>query len=132
MARDLLDEAVFVATSRLRDGDRLEPVMILERWGVRHFERFEDHDLSAAKSALSRFVLTPGDDFGVLVYYGRVGHDEDAILVEHARAGGRVVEVFAQRFRPRRGPLRGFKLIGDLRHVGSVDASPAADEPAQP
>ena len=50
-----------------------------------------------------------------------LGHDEEAIVIEHGQAGRAEAEVFAQRFRPRRGPLRGFKLRGEPTPVGEIE-----------
>jgi hypothetical protein len=120
---DLLTDAVEIAESRLQAGEAMGPVMITDRWGDRRAEQFDVAALSDAKTRLREFVHTAaGDEQCVLVYLGRVGEGEEAILIERAKAGDEEAEVFVQRFRPRRGRFRAFKLIGELKAVGTTES----------
>jgi hypothetical protein len=111
--RDLLVDAVEIAESWLRTGKRLGLFMITDRWGDRRVEEFDDAALSDARKELGEFLRTAaGDERCVLVYVDRVGESEDAIVIERGQAGQGEAEVFVQHFRPRRGRLRPFKLIG--------------------
>lgn len=122
----LVVEAVETAESSLRAGQELAPFMITDRWGDRRVEDFEADDLGGAQARLSDFLRTAaGDETCALVYIGRVGTDEEAIFVEHVRAGQQEAAVFVQRFRPKRGPLRRFKLLGDPTPLGETEPVPA-------
>jgi hypothetical protein len=120
----LIDEAVSLAQASLQEGERLAPLMVIEHRGDRRVERFDRDAITEAKGRLGEFLRTPGEEECVLVYQGRVGHAEDAILVEGGSAGKLRVEIYAQRFRPHRGRFRGFKLIGDLTRVGVTESTP--------
>jgi hypothetical protein len=123
--RDLLVDAVEIAESRLRTGERLGPFMITDRWGDRRVEEFDIGALSDAKKKLGGFMrAAAGDERCVLVYVGRVGVEEDAIVIERGEAGRGEVGVFVQHFRPRHGRLRRFKLIGQTEPVGTTEAVP--------
>jgi hypothetical protein len=120
--QDLLVDAVEIAESRLCTGERLGPFMITDRWGDRRVEEFDIAALSDAKKKLGEFIRTAaGDERCVLVYVGRVGYDEDAIVIERGLAGRGEAQVFVQQFRPRRGRLRRFKLIGQAQPVGTME-----------
>jgi hypothetical protein len=121
--RDLLVDAVEIAESRLRTGERPGPFMITDRWGDRRVEAFDLAALPDAKKKLGEFMRTAaGDERCVLAYIGRVGHDEDAIVIERGEPGRGEVGVFVQHFRPRRGRVRRFKLIGQTEPVGTTEA----------
>jgi hypothetical protein len=121
--RDLLVEGVEIAESQLRTDERLRPFMITERWGDRRVETFDPAALSDAKEKLRDFIRkAAGDERCVLVYLGRVGADEDAIVIERGEAGRGEAGVFVQHFRPRRGRVRRFKLIGQTEPVGTTEA----------
>ena len=105
--------------------------MIAGRWEERQIERFGAGGISAAKARMGEVWTASGGFPCALVYQGRVARGEDAILVECLGAGGGEIEVYAQRFRPRRGLLRGFKLIGEVTRVGSAEltlVAPASRE----
>ena len=119
--RDLVVGAVKIAESRLRAAPELSPFVITDRFGD-ELEEFEPADLGGAQARLSEFLHTAaGEDACALAYVSHTGRDEDAIVIEHGRAGQREAKVFVQRFRPRRGPLRGFKLLGDLIPAGEIE-----------
>jgi hypothetical protein len=118
--RDLLVDAVEIAESKLRAGERLGPFMITDRWGDRRVEELVA--VSDAKKKLGEFMRTAaGDERCALVYVGRVGVDEDAIVIERGEAGHGEVRVFVQHFRPRRGRLRRFKLVGQPQPTGTTE-----------
>jgi hypothetical protein len=97
--------------------------MITDRWGDRRVEQFDAAALPDAKEKLGEFVRTAaGDESCALVHIGRVGADEDAIVIERGAAGRGEVGVFVQHFRPKRGRLRPFKLIGRAEPVGTTQA----------
>ena len=122
---DLVADAVEAAESLLRSGESLSPFFLIDRLGDRRSEQFEDDALSEAKARLAEFLRTAaGDERCALVYVGRVGHDEDAIVIESGQPVRGEAEVYIQRFRPRRGRLRGFKLIGEPKPVGTTDPLP--------
>jgi hypothetical protein len=117
---DVLGEAVEVAQARLEVGDELIPLLITDRWGDRRIDRFEPNGLSEARGRFEDFLKTAaGDESCALVYLGRVGDGDDAILIERGGAGYGPPELFIQRFRPRRGRFRGFKLIGKPKPAGA-------------
>jgi hypothetical protein len=123
--RDLLVEAVELASSPLEAGEELAPMMIVQRWGDRWIERFDHQALSDAKAKFGSFLrAAAGDESCALVYLGHVGDREEAILVERGSAGDGGAQVFVQRFRPRRSRFRGFKLVGELEPVGTLDSAP--------
>jgi hypothetical protein len=62
-----------------------------------------------------------GNERCALVHLAPVGLGEDAIVIEVAGPGAREAEVFVQWFRPKRGRLRGFRLIGELAKGGTLD-----------
>jgi hypothetical protein len=120
--RDLVVDAVEIAESRLRTGERLGPFMITDRWGDRRVEEFDIAAISDAKKKLGEFMRTAaGDERCALVYVGRAGVDEDAIVIERGDAGHSEVRVFVQHFRPRRGRLRRFKLVGQAQPTGTTE-----------
>jgi hypothetical protein len=128
--QDLLEDAVEIAESRLCTGERLHPFMITDRWGDRRVEEFDIAALSDAKKKLGEFIRTAaGDERCVLVFVGRVGYDEDAIVIARGLAGRDDAQVFVQRFRPRRGRLRRFKLIGQAQPLGTAEPALGTTEP---
>jgi hypothetical protein len=125
---DVLEEAVEVAKARLEVGDDLIPLLIIDRWGDRRIERFEPDvlpdALSAAKERFADFLRSAGgEEECALVYLGR-DDGEEAILIERGGAGYGPPGVLVQRFRPRRGRFRGFKLIGKPKPVDAGEAAP--------
>jgi hypothetical protein len=123
-ARDLLFDAVETAESVLRTGERLAPFMIIDRWGDRRVEPFGTDALTEAKARFREFVRgAAGAEICALVYVGRVGHGEDAIVIECGQAGASQAEVLVQHFRPRRGRFRGFKLSGEPTPVAISDSA---------
>lgn len=110
-----------IAESRLRSGRELSPFITTDRLRD-SLEEFEFDDLSEAQARRAEFLRSAeGGESCALVYLGHVGLDEEAIVIERGRAGQQEAKVFVQRFRPRRGPLRGFKLLGDPRPVGEIE-----------
>jgi hypothetical protein len=61
-----------------------------------------------------------------LAYLGRNGDDETVIIVERGLPGQPETRAFVQRFRPRRGPFRRFKRLGELEPVGDPESAPQA------
>jgi hypothetical protein len=121
--RNLAADAVAVASDVLKSGNALSPFLIIELDGLRDIEYFEVDAIQRAReraSLLSR--PSSRDQLCALVYEGRVGMDESAILVEVGRAGEAEVEVFTQAFRPDGGRFRRFKLIGELSLAGRREA----------
>lgn len=119
--RDLVVGAVKIAESRLRSDPKLSPFVITDRLGDM-LEEFEPEDLGGAQARVSEFLRTAaGEETCALAYVGHTGRDEEAIIIEYGRAGQQEAEVFVQRFRPRRGPLRGFKLRGEPTPVGEIE-----------
>jgi hypothetical protein len=123
--RDLVVDAVELAKGRLQAGEELVPLLITERWGDRGVEHFEPHALEGARARFGEFRrAATGSASCALAHLGHVGLGEQAIIIELGRAGHAEAEVFFQRFRPRRGRLRGFKLIGDLTRAGEGGSIP--------
>jgi hypothetical protein len=121
--RELLEDAVAMAESWLKEGESFAPFMIIDHWADRRTEQFEPQDLHGAKSRFRELMQTaPGEESCALVYVGQVADGDDAIVVECGRGGQREAEVFVQEFRHKRGPLRGFKLVGDARSVGITES----------
>ena len=124
---DVLEEAVEVAKARLEVevGDELIPLLITDRWGDRRIDRFEPNALSDARAGFADFLKTAaGDESCALVHLGHVDDGEEEILIERGGAGYGPPEVFIQRFRPRRGRFRGFKLIGKPKPAGDATPEP--------
>jgi hypothetical protein len=120
--RDLLAEAVETAESVLRTGGHLAPFIITDRWGDARVEKFDTDALTDGKAKFWEFVHgTPGAEARALVYIGRVGLGEEAIVIERGQAGTGEAEVFVQHFRPRRNRFRGFKLSGQPTPVGTSE-----------
>jgi hypothetical protein len=126
---DLLTDAIEIAESYLETGDPVRPFMITDRWGDRRVEEFESEQfeggaVAGAKTRFREFVRSAaGDEQCALVYVVRPRDGEDEIVVERGHAGQPDAEVFVQRFRPKRGRLRRFKLIGDPRPVGTSESA---------
>ena len=119
---ELLTEGVKTAESLLEGGEDLSPFMITDRWGDRRVEQFGPEGLSGAKTRFREFIRTAaGDESCALVYVGPVADGDDAIVIECGQAGRTEAEVFVQNFRPR-GRLRGFKLLGEARPVGTTES----------
>ena len=115
----LVAEAVETAASFLKRGEEPDPMLITDRWGDRRAEYFSRTGLLGAKEKFGALVSgATGEQTCALVYIGHVDLDEDAIVVELGQPGRTDVGMFVQRFRPRKGPLRGFKLRGELRAIG--------------
>jgi hypothetical protein len=118
---DLVIGAVMIAESRLRSGQELAPFMITDRLGDA-LEEFEGEDPGTGQARFREYVRTAaGDEACALVYVGHVDLDEEAIVIERGQAGRQEAELFVQRFRPRRGLLRGFKLVGEPTPVGQIE-----------
>jgi hypothetical protein len=121
----LLADGLNLISLRLEAGEEVVPLVISERWGERRVEHSGTDGLDRTRERFAELVRRmAGNERCALVHLGRVGEGEEAIVVEVAGPGAPEAEVFVQKFRPRRGPLRGFKLIGDLYRAGSV-SSPA-------
>jgi hypothetical protein len=122
---DLLEEAVEAAKARLELGDDLTPLLITDRWGDRRTERFGPDALADAKEQFAKFIRSSsGDETCALVHIGRDERGDEAILIERGGAGYGPSASFVQRFRPRRGRFRGFKLIGKPKPVDSGESPP--------
>jgi hypothetical protein len=125
---DLLTDAIEIAESLLEAGDPVHPFMITDRWGDRQVEGFEGEQfeggaVAGAKTRFREFVrAAAGDEQCALVYVVGRRDGEDEIVIERGHAGQPEVEVFVQRFRPRRGRLRRFKLIGEAKPVGTSES----------
>lgn len=124
-AESLVAEAVDTAASFLKTGEQPQPILITDSWGDRRTEHFAETGLLGAKEKFGAFTGgATGDQICALVYIGHVGLDEDTIVVELGLPGEGDARMFVQRFRPRKGPLRGFQLRGELRAI-SPTKSPA-------
>jgi hypothetical protein len=124
----LLADGLDLVSSRLETGEEVAPLVITERWGDRRVEHSGHSGQDGLDSAREQFTelvrRMAGDERCALVHLGQVGLGEDAIVVEVAGPGAPEAEVFVQRFRPKRGPLRGFKLLGEPSRAGTL-GSPA-------
>jgi hypothetical protein len=121
----LLAEGVELVSSQLEAGEEVVPLVISERWGDRRVEHSGKEGLETARAQFVELVRRmAGDERCALVRVGHVGLGEDAILVEVAGPGAPEAEVFVQRFRPKRGPLRGFKLVGEPSRAGTLGTAP--------
>lgn len=116
--RVVLDEAIKTAAAELEAGRELVPLIVTKDWGDCRIERFP-HGLDEARACMEE-LLNTGPTVGhcALVHLADTD-DGPAIVVELGRLGGHLVEIFMQRFRPRRGLLRGFKLLGSLVPAGA-------------
>jgi hypothetical protein len=122
---DLMLDAVELAKARLKAGEELVPLLLTERRAEREVEHFDPDSLQGAKARFAEFLEGATENDGcALAHLGHVGLGEDAIVIERGRAGHPEAEIFYQRFRPRRGPLRGFKLIGELTRAGTSGSAP--------
>jgi hypothetical protein len=119
----LVAEAVDTAASFLKEGEEPVPILITDSWGDRRTEHFAETGLLGAKEKFGAFVSgASGEQTCALVYIGHVDLDEDAIVVELGKPGEDDAAMFVQRFRPRKGPLRGFKLRGELRAISPEES----------
>jgi hypothetical protein len=120
---ELVSDAIARAAETLETGQSFEPFVIVERDGLRDVVRFRRDQLAGARTAVAEFAdSATGSDRCGLVHEGRVGMDEEAIVVEVQDGGKGDVEVFIQRFRPNLGLFRGFKLIGGPTSAGRREA----------
>lgn len=114
---NLVAEAVDTAASFLEGGKQLHPIVITDNWGDRRAEHFEETGLPGAKEKFGAFTGGAVSEQTCALVYARDAHrDEGAIVVELGLPGGEP-KTYVQRFRPRKGPLRGFKLRGEPREV---------------
>jgi hypothetical protein len=114
----LVAEAVDTAASFLRAGDEPHPVVITDNWGDRRTEQFEETGLLGAKEKFGALLGgTTTEQTCALVYISDVSREEGAIVVELGLPGEAEPKIYVQRFRPRKGPLRAFKLRGELREI---------------
>jgi hypothetical protein len=121
----VVQAAIELANEKLvEDNGRLEPFLLLENNGLREVERFTEGGIEGARARAREFDFTAGaDDRCALVRVGRVGLDEDAIVVEVQDAGTDDVHVYFQRFSTKGRLLRRIKLIGDVKSAGGLKAS---------
>jgi hypothetical protein len=121
---DLLSEAVETAASFLRQGDDAPTLLITDRSGDLRVEEFDG--ISPGRTRMVEFLRgAAGDASCALVFIGRVKLDESAIVIECGVEGSSEVEVFVQRFRPRKGRFRGFKLLGEIESIGAASPMPS-------
>ena len=110
-----------MASDGLAAGAEVAPFVVLKDWGDCQVERFGDGELERARSRMREVLRgAPGTVHCALAHVepgaGDAGH-EGTIVVEVGRApgdDGEAAERFVQRFRPRRGRFRPFKLIGEI------------------
>jgi hypothetical protein len=116
----LVAEAVDTAASFLKRGEDFDPILITDSWGDRRTEQFAETGLLGAKEKFGAFVRgATGEQTCALVYVGHVG---DEIVVELSQPEKDHAGMFVQRFRPRKGPLRGFKRRGKLRAISPTES----------
>lgn len=121
---DLLGEAVDTAASFLRQGDDAPTLLITDRSGELRVEEFDG--ISPGRTRMVELLRgAAGEASCALVFVGRVKLDESAIVIERGVEGSSEVEVFVQRFRPRKGRFRGFKLLGEIQPIGAALAMPS-------
>jgi hypothetical protein len=121
--RKLAEDAAAIGIDALRTGGSLDPFLVIELDGLRDTEHFAADALPRARERAARLSRpSAGRQACALVYAGRVGVGQEAVLVEVQRAGSDEVEVFRQAYRPRGGRLRPFKPIGDLTFAGRREA----------
>ena len=110
--RVVLDEAVNVARSELEASAELAPFVVTKGWGDCEVERFSE----GLRQARGRFdeLLTGTSSIGhcALAHLDDSADGPTEIVIELGRVGGRSAETFSQRFRPKRGLFRRFKLVG--------------------
>jgi hypothetical protein len=121
--RTVLAEAIQVAIADLESGGEFAPIVVTKDWGDCQVERFGEDEVERARARL-RSLLQGGVDTGhcALAYLDQAGDGASAIVIQLGLIGGHELEVFTQRYRPRRGRFRPFKLLG-----GPVRASESAD-----
>jgi hypothetical protein len=118
---DKLAELVFFALDHgidsVRDGGPLVAFLLTEGCG-RHLARFATERIEQGVMEARRAVssLDGSVNSYAIAYDGYVtieGTRFDAILVEAAERGSAAGFLFAQRYRPKKGLLRRFKVIGN-------------------
>jgi hypothetical protein len=111
--RGIVAEALDTAESTLRAGEDLRPFIVIERLTGREVESYGT--LAPAVERFAKLIETgPGNETYALAYCDESHEDGPAIVIERGLPGKSDADTFVQRFRPRRGPLRRFKAIGDL------------------
>jgi hypothetical protein len=124
-APDVLVEAVEVAKSRLEAGEDLIPLLITDRWGDLGTERFAPDALADAKQRFAEWIESASNgETCALVHLGRDEDGEEAIRIERGGDGYGPPASYVQRFRPKRGPFRGFKLVGKPELVDPGQPAP--------
>jgi hypothetical protein len=122
--RTVLDEAVKVATSELEAVGQLAPFVVTKDWGDCQVERFGEDELGQARARLDE-LLGGEQEIGqcALGHLDGDGSRPTVITVEIGSVGSDRTKAFTQRFRPRRGRFRPFKLIGRPTPAGETNLS---------
>jgi hypothetical protein len=115
VGRKLASDAVGLAILPLETGGELSPLLVVELGGLRDIEHFEADELEAARARAAELAEGFGPEQRcALVHRGHLGAEGDAILIELHQPGDGDADLFYQRYRPKAGRFRGFKLIGEL------------------
>ena len=124
--RVVLDEAMNVAKTELEASAELAPFVVIKGWGDFEVARFSE-GLTQARARMDE-LLNAGSSVGhcALAHLAGDAGGATEIVIELGRIGGGTVEIFSQRYRPKRGPFRRFKLIGTPSRVSEAGVDLAA------
>jgi len=129
-AGEIVVEALQLAEARLRGGEDLAPLVVVERWAEFDVESFDQGALSEAEARFNDLIAHgPGNETYAWVHLERVDSGETVIVIKRGLPGRPEPEAFIQRFRSRRGPLRRFKRIGELKPVSAGEATAQSSAP---
>lgn len=113
--RAVLDEAIGFAKDALEADRELAPFVVTKEFGDCEVESLGEGGLERARTRMEELGRSAGRAGHVaLTHVGAMDLGETAIFVELGRLGRTGSEVFVQRFRPRRGLFRPFKLLGKV------------------
>jgi hypothetical protein len=111
--RAVLNEAVQIAAADLESGDEFAPIVVTKDWGDCQVERFGVDELEEARSRLDDLLGgSTGSGDCALAHDERLAGGSISILIQVGRMGGEETQAFVQRYRPKRGMFRPFKLVG--------------------
>lgn len=121
--RAVLDEAIGFAKDALEAGHELPPFVVTKEFGDCRVESLGDGGLEGARTRMEELGRRAGRvGHFALAYLGPTDRGETAIFVELGRLGRAESEVLVQRFRPRRGLFRPFKLLGKVSPATEIDS----------
>ena len=112
--RAVLNEAIQVAVADLESGEEFVPIVVTKDWGDCRVERFGADELQEARTRMRDLLSgSAGAGHCALAHDEQLADGRSELLIQIGRMGGEEAEAFAQRYRPRRGRFRPFKLLGN-------------------